>query len=143
MSYRLSPEPGRLDVVLDDDEDILGARARPQRRRRSRGVHLLLAAVVLLALVGTAYVAQVARGTAITYQIAAQQVREVSLASTAQALGEQLDQVQSAGATSRRAAGLGMAPPTRWTVMPAPPAASLAPLVPVLCALGDRAAGGC
>jgi hypothetical protein len=124
----------RVQFLPFDEEEWVQARPRRRGLPRSLAAWLLLPALLALVAVGIMYAAQTARATALIYQIAALRTANSQLVQTYQLQGEQLDQLQSAGAMAQAAGQLGMIPPPSWTVV-TPPRTNSDPLAPVLVAL--------
>ncbi|HVB53159.1 MAG TPA: hypothetical protein VNF24_03065 [Candidatus Acidoferrales bacterium] len=118
-----------------DEEDT--ARATPRRRGlpRSLVAWLLLPALAALVTVGVMYAAQTAQATALTYQIASLRASNSQLSNTQELQAQRLQELQSAGQVAQSASHLGLAPPSTWTVVNPPAAATSDPLTPVIVAL--------
>jgi type VI protein secretion system component VasK len=118
-----------------DEEEALPSRSRTRTRARTGVAWGLLPVLALLLLFATVYVSQTATGTALTYQVASLQAWKAQLSNSDQLLGQQLDQLQSAGAINLAASHMGLTPPPSWTVVSDPPSGGQDPLLPVLLAL--------
>lgn len=131
MTTVAAPRP---TFIPFDEEESAPPRRRAKSTARRSTAWILLPVVALLALAGSLYIAQTARGTSLTYQIASLQAQKAQLANTSQVLAQQVAQTDSAGLVQLNAAKLGLSPSSRWSVItPAPTAHD--PLLPVLLAL--------
>jgi hypothetical protein len=91
--------------------------------------------LALLLLAATIYIAQTAQGTALTYQVASLQAQRAQLAESQVMLGEQLDQMDSAGLVTQGATKMNLASPAHWQVVTPSDASAADPLLPVILAL--------
>lgn len=131
MTTIAAPRPGF--IPFDEEDEPALTKRRERRRARLGTAWALLPALALVAVAGTTYISQTARGTALTYQIAALQAEKARLANSSAILSEQIAQAESAGAIDQTALAAGLQPASHWQVLTPPPGAD--PLLPVLLAL--------
>ena len=124
---------GFRSLPFDEDEEVSTPSRRARLRARVGTGWALLAALGLVAVAGTAYISQTARGTALTYQIASLEAQKAQLSNTSTILGQQIGQAESAGALNQAAGRLGYQTAGGWQVLTPPPGPD--PLLPVLLAL--------
>ncbi len=123
----------RSTFIPFDEEEEPAAKRHARVRARAGTAWALLPALAILAVAGTAYISQTARGTALTYEIASLQAQKAALGNTSSILAQQIGQAESAGAVNQTAVRLGYLSPTGWQVLTPPPGPD--PLLPVLLAL--------
>ena len=125
----------RLGFLPFDEEEAVQPRSRIRRRARVGVAWAVLPMLAILVLAATIYIAQTAQGTALTYQVASLQAQRTQLAASQVMLGEQLDQLESAGQVTQAATEMNLASPAHWQVVTPPATATADPLLPVILAL--------
>jgi type VI protein secretion system component VasK len=134
MTAIAAPRP-RLGFLPFDEEEAVQPRSRTRRRVRVGVAWAVLPMLAVLVLASTLYIAQTAQGTALTYQVASLQAQRTQLVDSQVMLGEQLDQMESAGLVTQAATKLNMASPAHWQVVTPPATTAADPLLPVILAL--------
>jgi hypothetical protein len=122
--------------------DGLGPDGRRSRRRRGGGPRTplpLLPFILLVAVIGIAYVAQSAHLTQSTFQATRLAAEQASLRDENSRLGDELDRLRAGARIGAAAQSLGLRPPSRWAYVAAAPPPVGVPAAPA--PLG-RPAGG-
>lgn len=128
---------GRPEQEVPDDLEHTGRRAR--RRGGPRTPLPLLPFILLVAIIGIAYVAQSAHLTQATYQATRLAAEQTALREESSRLGDELDQLRSGARIDAAAQSMGLRPPSRWAYV----ASVTAPMdVPMAPSPLDRPAGG-
>jgi Bacteriodetes cell division protein (FtsL-like) len=126
---------------VEELPDGLGPDGRRGRRRRAgaRTPLPLLPFILLVAVIGIAYVGQSAHLTQATYQATRLAAEQAALREESTRLGAELDRLRSGSRIDAAALSLGLRPPSRWAYVTAVPAPVDVPAEPSPL---DRPPGG-
>jgi hypothetical protein len=130
---------GRPVQEVPDGLEPAGRRGRRRRGGGPRTPLPLLPFILLVAVIGIAYVAQSAHLTQATFQATRLSAEQASLRDENSRLGDELDRLRSGARIGAAAQSLGLRPPSRWAYVAAVPPSVSVPAAPG--ALG-RPAGG-
>jgi hypothetical protein len=127
---------------VEEVPDGLAPDGRRGRRRRGGGPRTplpLLPFILVVAVIGIAYVAQSAHLTQATFQATQLSAEQTSLRDENGRLGDELDRLRSGARIGAQAQAMGLRPPSRWAYVASVPLPVSIPAAPL--PLG-RPAGG-
>lgn len=130
---------GRPVPEVPDGLEPAGRRSRRRRGGGPRTPLPLLPFILLVAVIGIAYVAQSAHLTQATFDATRLAAEQASLRDENNRLGDELDRLRAGSRIGAAAQAMGMRPPSRWAYVASVPAPVDVPAAPA--PLG-RPAGG-
>ncbi len=122
---------GRPPEEVPDGLEPSGRRSRRRRGGGPRTPLPLLPFILLVAVIGIAYVAQSAHLTQATFQATRLSAEQASLRDENRRLGDELDRLRAGARIDAAAQALGLRPPSKWAYVASVPLPVSVPAAPL------------